>query len=269
MVAFCQMAVLLLTYFALAAPTCKATCVQEKTVHMLLLEDGRQRFSAALPKVSAGVLQVGLPRESILEMAGATIILAATPGQPWPLPVLIESSAGLALIESDRWLTPQNAPLFLAVGAALVISSVVWIWLLRRRVSEQTAALRARLERETELESVYRRLFQRNLAGVYRISLEGHILDCNHALATMFGYACREDFIGQNIVGTHVTAADHEMFVAQLMAEKEISNHEIAPSTQGWQRPLGHRECDSGSGRRGFRQRHRVYTFGHHRAQAG
>ncbi len=226
MVAFCQMAVLLLTYFALAAPTCKATCVQEKTVHMLLLEDGRQRFSAALPKVSAGVLQVGLPRESILEMAGATIILAATPGQPWPLPVLIESSAGLALIESDRWLTPQNAPLFLAVGAALVISSVVWIWLLRRRVSEQTAALRARLERETELESVYRRLFQRNLAGVYRTSLEGHILDCNHALATMFGYACREDFIGQNIVGTHVTAADHEMFVAQLMAEKEISNHE-------------------------------------------
>jgi len=132
----------------------------------------------------------------------------------------------LALIESNRWLTAKNALLFVAGVAVLVLSSLVWIWLLRQRVREQTATIRVRLEREAELESVYRRLFQRNLAGIYRVSLGGRILDCNHALATMFGYACREDFIGQEVVGTHIAPADHEVLVAQLRAEKEISNRE-------------------------------------------
>ncbi len=129
------------------------------------------------------------------------MIRAATPERPRSLLILIASPADLALIESNRWLTAKNALLFVAGVAVLVLSSLVWIWLLRQRVREQTATIRARLEREAELESVYRRLFQRNLAGIYRVSLGGRVLDCNHALATMFGYACREDFIGQEVCG--------------------------------------------------------------------
>jgi len=199
---------------------------ENPTEHVFLLEDGNQWFSALLPKVSAAARVVSLPSESILELTGVPVIRAATPERPRSLLILIASPADLALIESNRWLTAKNALLFVAGVAVLVLSSLVWIWLLRQRVREQTATIRVRLEREAELESVYRRLFQRNLAGIYRVSLGGRILDCNHALATMFGYACREDFIGQEVVGTHIAPADHEVLVAQLRAEKEISNRE-------------------------------------------
>jgi diguanylate cyclase (GGDEF)-like protein/PAS domain S-box-containing protein len=39
----------------------------------------------------------------------------------------------------------------------------------------------------------YRQLFERNLAGVYRISSEGAILDCNEAFANALGYSSVED----------------------------------------------------------------------------
>ena len=199
---------------------------ENPTEHVFLLEDGDQRFSAVLPKANAGARVVSLPVGSILELTGVAVIQDATPGQPRSLLVMIGSAADLALIESNRWLTAKNALFFVAGVAVLVFSSLAWIWLLRQRVRQQTATIRARLEHEAELESVYRRLFQRNLAGVYRATLDGRILDCNLALASMFGYACREDFIGQEIVGTYVTPEDRKVFVAQLTAEKEVSNRE-------------------------------------------
>ena len=39
-----------------------------------------------------------------------------------------------------------------------------------------------------ESEERYRLLFERNLAGVYRVTLTGRILECNDALAHIFGY---------------------------------------------------------------------------------
>ena len=42
-------------------------------------------------------------------------------------------------------------------------------------------------------ESRYRTLFERNLAGVFRSTLEGRILDCNESFARMFGYESPEE----------------------------------------------------------------------------
>jgi diguanylate cyclase (GGDEF)-like protein/PAS domain S-box-containing protein len=50
------------------------------------------------------------------------------------------------------------------------------------------AALRSSEER-------YRQLFERNLAGVYRNTLDGKILDCNDACAGIFGYSSREELL--------------------------------------------------------------------------
>lgn len=41
-------------------------------------------------------------------------------------------------------------------------------------------------------EHQYRSLFERNMAGVFRSTLEGRLLDCNPALASMFGYTREE-----------------------------------------------------------------------------
>jgi PAS domain S-box-containing protein len=41
-------------------------------------------------------------------------------------------------------------------------------------------------------ERQYRSLFERNMAGVYRSTIEGKLLDCNPAFAHMFGYTREE-----------------------------------------------------------------------------
>jgi len=43
----------------------------------------------------------------------------------------------------------------------------------------------------------YRALFERNLAGVYRSTIEGRLLDCNESFARIFGYASREEALRQ------------------------------------------------------------------------
>ena len=54
-----------------------------------------------------------------------------------------------------------------------------------RDITERRRAEKAMQESEER----YRLLFQRNLAGVYRVSLAGQILDCNEACARMFGFS--------------------------------------------------------------------------------
>ena len=43
-------------------------------------------------------------------------------------------------------------------------------------------------------EKRHRLLFERNLAGVYRNTIDGQILECNDALAKMLGFESRDDF---------------------------------------------------------------------------
>ena len=69
-------------------------------------------------------------------------------------------------------------------------------------VSQQIAvALERKRAQEAmrESEERYRLLFERNLAGVYRMTLVGRILECNDALARIFGYASREELVDRDM----------------------------------------------------------------------
>jgi two-component system, NtrC family, sensor kinase len=87
----------------------------------------------------------------------------------------------------------------------------------RRRAEE---ALRASEKR-------YRLLFERNLAGVLRTSLEGRVLDCNQAAAHMFGYDSLEEVRAFPAAHFYNSASDRDTFIAKLTSEKSFSNHEM------------------------------------------
>jgi two-component system cell cycle sensor histidine kinase/response regulator CckA len=73
----------------------------------------------------------------------------------------------------------------------------------------------------------YRLLFERNLAGVYRSTPDGRILECNDAFARIFGYADATEASAVPAVEFHETAANREAFVERLRARGSLQNYEV------------------------------------------
>jgi len=85
----------------------------------------------------------------------------------------------------------------------------------------------ARLRLEIELrEDRYKLLFEKSLAGAYRTTLDGLVLDCNVSFCRMFGYTAREEMIGHSITTGYFSTSDRVRFIEKLRAEKSLINFE-------------------------------------------
>jgi two-component system cell cycle sensor histidine kinase/response regulator CckA len=76
-------------------------------------------------------------------------------------------------------------------------------------------------------EERYRLLFERNLAGVYRRTLDGVLLDCNDAFARMLGYASREEALALGTSDYYFDSGNRAEFVAALQAAGSVTNREF------------------------------------------
>ncbi|MEP6992916.1 MAG: PAS domain S-box protein [Acidobacteriota bacterium] len=86
---------------------------------------------------------------------------------------------------------------------------------------------RKRMEAELRSsEERYRLLFERNLAGVYRSTVDGRMLECNRAFAQMMGYASPAEVLAQPAVAFHVDARAREDFLNRLRKEGSLLNFE-------------------------------------------
>ena len=103
----------------------------------------------------------------------------------------------------------------------------------RRRAEEEIRKLNEDLERRRAEEAIraseerYRLLFERNLAGVCRATLDGRFLDCNDAYARMFGYESREELLAQPVVNVYFDPAEREAYWAKLCERGALSNYEF------------------------------------------
>jgi two-component system cell cycle sensor histidine kinase/response regulator CckA len=111
-------------------------------------------------------------------------------------------------------------PAFLqATITTMILGLAILSSVMDRRYSAQILKLESAEHR-------YRLLFERNLAGVIRTTLDGKILDCNHACATIFGYASREELLASPVPIRSVRPEDQDDFIARLKKEKSLANHE-------------------------------------------
>lgn len=76
-------------------------------------------------------------------------------------------------------------------------------------------------------EARYRLLFERNLAGVYRSTPDGTILDCNDACARLFGYDSREELLGVNANDFYFDDRERDRIVQLLREQKQSTNLEL------------------------------------------
>ncbi|MFP5470766.1 MAG: PAS domain S-box protein, partial [Bacteroidia bacterium] len=91
-----------------------------------------------------------------------------------------------------------------------------------RDIDEQRRAEIALAENEKR----YRSLFERNLSGVYRASMDGTITECNDAFAKVMGYTKKEEVIGKNARQLYDNLTD-EIFSETLNKNKgSLQSHE-------------------------------------------
>lgn len=93
-------------------------------------------------------------------------------------------------------------------------------------LERHVAQLRQAQDALRESEERYRLLFERNLAGVYRSTLDGRILACNEALAKILGYEGVEELLAVPAVGIYADPQDRERFITQLRAEGVVTGKE-------------------------------------------
>jgi diguanylate cyclase (GGDEF)-like protein/PAS domain S-box-containing protein len=114
-----------------------------------------------------------------------------------------------------RLIVAVGAMTLLLVGLG-VAASVFVANALKRRDSAVSASERR-----------YRLLFERNLAGLYRTSLDGRILDCNSAFARILGYSSREEVLKVSALDLYSDPGDRESFLSRLTQQRVLVNFEL------------------------------------------
>ncbi|HEX6101138.1 MAG TPA: EAL domain-containing protein [Thermoanaerobaculia bacterium] len=78
-----------------------------------------------------------------------------------------------------------------------------------------------------ESERRHRLLFERNLAGVYRNTIDGRMLECNDAMARILGYASREELLAVHAQDLYFSAEEREEFIGTIRREGGVRGAEV------------------------------------------
>jgi two-component system sensor histidine kinase/response regulator len=90
-------------------------------------------------------------------------------------------------------------------------------------ITERTHAEEALMASEKR----YRLLFERNLAGVFRSSIAGRMLQCNQAAAQILGYDSPDEVLTVPVTELYYAASDRAALLATLQTDKSLTNFEL------------------------------------------
>lgn len=135
-------------------------------------------------------------------------------GAAW---ILLSDTLLPALVEdTGQWQTYKG--LVFVLASAAIIYGLVRRELAGRRRAE--ASLRASERR-------FRTMFEQNVAGVFRTTMDGEILDGNPALASILGYEEPGAVVGTNARDYYADPEQREDWIERLRAEGRIRNYEL------------------------------------------
>jgi len=200
---------------------------ENATEYLYLLDDGKQRFTAKLMRNDATREVVGLSTDANLELTGVVVIRSATPQWPVSLQLLVDSPADIVVLGGSNWLTLKRGMGIVGGMGICILAPLIWVTQLRRTVRKQTDTIRARIEIELQLETKYQRLFERNLAAVFRWRPDGLIEDFNLAFVKMLGFKTSEELIGRSYWEFEVDPAQSAQLRLSLQQDA-LSNHDTS-----------------------------------------
>lgn len=117
----------------------------------LLLTDGGITFQAALPADAPQGFPAALKPGSRLRVTGICMIEVNADKTPRALKILLQSPAGVVVLERPSWWTAQKTLILAGILFAVVTVIAAWNVILRRRVRGQTRLIREQLEEAEQL----------------------------------------------------------------------------------------------------------------------
>lgn len=208
------------------AGTVEAVNLTRSSYTLVLQSDDHINFTARFA-VRPNPPSTPPAKDSKLALTGICSIKTDENGNPSAFEIVLRSPQDIALLSSPPWLTGGRAALILSAVGLITAAVFGWVLFLRRRVRSQTELIKLRLENQAALEERYRRMFQRNLTGLYIAASDGHIIDCNEACAHILGYSCRAAMLQDRNNAESITTQFHEhLYDNSSGSEGQILNAE-------------------------------------------
>lgn len=174
-----------------------------------------REFPRAWARVSSG--STGAFEDGALYVAFRTI--RAPTGAAAPTLKLVSLVPGEAIDARLRaargWMALGSAGLLALLGTAAWIQASA-----DERVRRADAMA---LERERH----FRFLFERNLAGVYRSTTDGRLLDCNDAFVKILGFESKEEALSLSTTSHYAEPEERGRLIDRLLAEGFVQNQEM------------------------------------------
>jgi PAS domain S-box-containing protein len=158
-----------------------------------------------------------LTDHSVFAMDYLAIAFAAWYGGIGPgLAAAFTSVPFAMLILWPKGFAPESTANWIALLLFLVIS--IFITALIESVRRARERAVAAMDAARESQQKYQGLFERNLAGVSRTTLDGRVLECNRALARIYGYADPAELTAVAAESLHESADARRSFLERLRA---------------------------------------------------
>jgi PAS domain S-box-containing protein len=111
--------------------------------------------------------------------------------------ILLRNPSDLTVVKAPPWWTFERTMRVVIILGVLILGGLIWVAALNHQVRQQTRELRARFEREAELEDQYHELFENAQELIFTLDPEGRFLSLNKATERTLGVA-RYDALGKN-----------------------------------------------------------------------
>jgi PAS domain S-box-containing protein len=196
----------------------------DNTIFIRLLK-GATPFSAELDSTEIPPEWARILPGSELEIVGVCTLGADASGFVRSFRLLLRSPSDLHFIKAPSWWTFERTLRGVVVLGLLILAGLVWVAALNHQVRQQTRELRARLEREAELEGQYHDLFENAQELVFMLRPDGKFMSMNKATETILGVS-RAEVIGKNFA-EHIVPSQRERFVRYLRSSSGANSGKL------------------------------------------
>jgi PAS domain S-box-containing protein len=153
----------------------------------LNMESGNILFQAQVENAGPKKNLEALVPGSLLQLTGICMLEADESHNPRAFRILVHSLNEVVVVQAPPWWNIKRMLRIIAILAALVLASTLWVVLLKRQVGEKTESIRDSLQREASARERYQELFENANDMVFTCDLEGHFTSLNKAGRQMVG----------------------------------------------------------------------------------